>query len=211
MKNPLRIRRTGSAVRFFSTLLKESLLGTRGDDSKEINFLPWILWSQFIISLTSLLRFSCTVSDNWLHQRRTLQASLFSNKTPQRCNIWVNSRVVSFCATNSPGHNADKCTVNNQRAARITLASVFTSTRHTSTDHVLSDSAVSGISTVTCCTGCDEYFDCVELWRKWATWSESSPATDYSKGTSSGFCGGQRNRLNSYSVGEWNRYLRRNT
>ena len=40
MKNPLRIRGTGSAVGYCSTLLKESLLGTRGDDSKEISFFP---------------------------------------------------------------------------------------------------------------------------------------------------------------------------
>ena len=39
MKNPLRIRGTGSAVGSSSTLLKERLLGTRGDDRKEINFL----------------------------------------------------------------------------------------------------------------------------------------------------------------------------
>ena len=119
-----------------------------------------------------------------------LHTSYVRNKTLESCNIWVNSRILSFCITDSSGHNADKLAANNQRAARIIMASVFTSSSHTSTDHVLSDSVVSGISTVTCCAGCDVYFDCMELWRKGtATCRESSPATDYSKGTSSGFFG----------------------
>ena len=140
-----------------------------------------------------------------------LHSSIFSNKTLESCNIWVNSRELSFCATHSPGHNADKLSTKNQRSARITLARVFTTTRHTSTDHVDSDSTVIDICTIAFCTFCDEYFDCLELWRIYATWTESSPTTDYSKGTSRRFCGSQRNWLNSCSVGEWNRYLKWNT
>ena len=141
-----------------------------------------------------------------------LHASLVTNKTPESCNIGINSRVARLSATDSPWHNADKNAINNQRAARITLARVFTSTIHGSTDHVLSDTAIVGISTVAFWTGNDWYFDCLKLWRKWwATWSESSPTTDYSKSACSGFCGGQWNCLNSCSVGEWNRYLKGNT
>ena len=140
-----------------------------------------------------------------------LHASFLSNKTLDICNILVKSRVQSFCATDSPGHNADKLAANNQRATRITLARVFTSTRHSSTNHVRSDSVEIGISTIAFCTGCDVYFDCLELWRIYATWTETSPATDYSKGTSNWFCGCQRNWLNCWSVGEWNRYLKWNT
>ena len=140
-----------------------------------------------------------------------LHTSYVRNKTLESCNIWVNSRILSFCITDSSGHNADKLAANNQRAARIIMASVFTSSSHTSTDHVLSDSVVSGISTVTCCAGCDVYFDCMELWRKGtATCRESSPATDYSKGTRGGLRRCHWNWLNSFTVGEWNRYLKWN-
>jgi hypothetical protein len=51
----------------------------------------------------------------------------------------------------------------------------------------------------------------MELYWKWVSWRGSSPAADYREGTSSGFCDGQRNWLNSCSVGEWNRYLKVNT
>ena len=61
-----------------------------------------------------------------------LHASIFSNNTLESCNFWVNSRVISFCATGSPGHNTDKLLAKNQRAARITLEGVFTSARHSS-------------------------------------------------------------------------------
>jgi len=80
-----------------------------------------------------------------------------SKKTLERCNIGVNSRVISQCGTESEGHNADKLVANNQRATRIILARVFISTRHSSTDHVHSDSTVSGIRTIAFCTGCDVY------------------------------------------------------
>ena len=101
---------------------------------------------------------------------------------------------------------------NNQRSTRIILASVFTSTRHSSTDNFLSDSTVSGISSIAFFTGYDVYFDCPELWRKdWIIKTKSTPATDYSKGTSRWLWGGQRNWLNCWSVGEWNRYLKWNT
>jgi hypothetical protein len=135
-------------------------------------------------------------------------SSLFGDETLESKNIWVNSRVIRQCATQSPGHNAGKLAITSQRAARITLASVFTSTRHTSTDHVDSDSAVIGISSIAYCTVYDCYFDCLELICKWATWSGSSAATYYTSCTSSGFCGCQGNWPNSWSVGEWRRYLK---
>jgi hypothetical protein len=141
-----------------------------------------------------------------------IHASCISNPTLESCNIWVNSRVPRLSATECPGHNADKLAANKQRAASITLAGVFTSERKTCTDHVLSDCVEKVIITDTSWTGYDVYFDRLELWRKCCTtWRESSPATDYSKGTSRGFCGGQRNWLNSWSVGEWRRYLKWNT
>jgi hypothetical protein len=52
---------------------------------------------------------------------------------------------------------------NNHRAAIIKRAAAFTSTRHTSTDHVLSDSARSGKCIITFWTGIDEYIDSLEL------------------------------------------------
>ena len=55
-------------------------------------------------------------------------------------------------------------------------------------------------------------FDCLELLRIYATiWRENPPATHYREGTSRWFWGGQRNWLNCWSVGEWNRYLKWNT
>jgi hypothetical protein len=137
-----------------------------------------------------------------------LHASCISNKTLESCNIWVNYRVPSFCATDAPGHNADKLATNNQRAARITLASECTATRHTSTDHVLSDSFVNGINTIAFCTRCDVQVDCLEYPNGPVTMNEFSPATDYSKGTSSRFWRSKRNWLNSWPVFEWSRYLK---
>ena len=141
-----------------------------------------------------------------------LHASLVSNKTPESCYIGVNSRETRLSATDSPWHNADKNAINNQRSARINFASVFTTTIHGSTDRVRSDYAVVVISTIELWNWYNVQFDCMELCRIcWVTWIERSPATDYSKGTSSGFCGSQWNWLNPWSVGEWNRYLKGNT
>ena len=167
----------GTICAFYSSIQHTALKwlsGTRYDGNNF--FFQYGVISLFIFVI-SFLNFSCTLTPRYISI--LLHASFLSNKTLESCDIWVNSRVLSTCATNSPGHNADKLNANNQRAARITLASVFTFTRHTSTDQVVSYSIVFDISAIACCTGYDDCFDCLELWRMGsATWRENSPATE---------------------------------
>ena len=84
-----------------------------------------------------------------------LHASLVSNKTPENCNIGKNCRVVGISATDSPWRNADKNVINNQRTAKISSASAFTSTIHGCTDHVLTDTTVVDKRTIALWTGND--------------------------------------------------------
>jgi hypothetical protein len=179
--------------------------------TKKIYFSIWFNQFIYFCHMTSKILLYC----HWhlfVYISILLHASIVSNKALEGCNIWVNYRVPSFRATDSPGHNADKNTFNNHRAARITVASTVTFCRPSTTDHVLSNSVVNGISSIAFCTGCDVYIDRLELIPKGpVTMLQFSPATDYSKGISNWFCGGQRNWLNFWSVDEWNRYLKLNT
>jgi hypothetical protein len=71
-----------------------------------------------------------------------VDTSFLGNEISESCNIGVHSGERGFTTPNSPGNEAGQSAINNQRAARITLASVFTSTGYTGTDHILSDSAI---------------------------------------------------------------------
>ena len=141
--------------------------------------------------------------------RFLVDTSFLCNKTLEGSNIWVHAGIQRFCTTNSPGNNASQFSIHNQGSARITLASVFTSTRHSSTNHVLSDSIIWFIIFVAFFPRYYWHIDHLKLtWKCTRTWGKGPPAGDSSILSRKRLWIGQCNRLHSCSESEVRWYLK---
>jgi len=160
-------------------------------------FLRWC--SQFTYFCHAILTFSCTLIGTWLYHHAIARQFLEQQNSSDLQNLSklqgsqhkrnrlprTQCRQVGRQQLQGRQNHPGKRLYLHQAQQHRTCSQWFRRNRH---------------NTIAFSTEFDVYFNCLEVWRKGRiNIIESFPA-------SSGFCGGQRNRLNFWSVDEWKRY-----